>query len=55
MLYILSVIKKSLLTTLFLLKIMLPMMFLSRVLVLAGVADWLSELLAIPLSAMGLP
>jgi len=53
--YIFNIIKKSLVTTLFLLKIMLPMMLLSRILALAGVADWLSGLLSIPLSAMGLP
>jgi hypothetical protein len=55
MVYIVGVIKKSLVTTTFLLKIMLPMMFLSRVLELAGVAGWLSELLSPPLAAMGLP
>lgn len=55
MVYIFGVIKKSLVTTSFLLKIMLPMMLLSRILELAGVAGWLSELLSPPLAAMGLP
>ncbi|PNK59802.1 hypothetical protein [Psychrobacter sp. FDAARGOS_221] len=53
--YILALLKKSLLTTWFLLKIIVPMMFISRIMVLTGVADWLSRILAIPLSAMGLP
>lgn len=53
--YIVSVIKKSLRTTWFLLKIMVPMMLLSRVLSLFGVADWLSSIIAVPLSIMGLP
>lgn len=55
MVYIFGVIKKSLVTTSLLLKIMLPMMLLSRVLELAGVADWLSKILSPPLAAMGLP
>ncbi|MBN8241327.1 hypothetical protein JF541_19415 [Marinobacter hydrocarbonoclasticus] len=53
--YIVSVLKKSLVTTTYLLKIMLPMMLLSRVLELAGVASWLSEILSLPLAVMGLP